>query len=358
MFAFSRAVGTARGSGIDADEAALEFVACLVSSAMAHHAQQDSMKSWSESSSETCHVSDTLHRSGVELLTPTRRARFIRVGRSRWTIYGRSLLTCLTRLGLYGLCQAPQALRPAWTLELDPSHSLNVLWQCFFYDLLTSTDKTDVVPKIPSKHHQMPSRKPDRSYGRNFRFAKSSYNPQRTKTIDASSLRASEATNHDEKIQATRLANTIDESMGFARYESGKKKIGWLCNMHSTSIEDEKIPGGRAGVDYYFIEEDGGTFKATVEHDPYFLIAVKKSREAEVEEWCRRKFEGLVKSVKRIEKEDLQMPNHLLGYRRMFLHLSFENVGDLLAVRKALMPIAEKNKNNMNVMDTYAEVAR
>lgn len=204
----------------------------------------------------------------------------------------------------------------------------------------------------------MPSRKPDRRYGNNFRSAKSSFNPRRTKTVEASALRASEATSQDEKLQATRLAHAIDESMGFARYDSGKKKVGWLCNMHSTTIEDDEIPGGRAAVDYYFLEEDGGTFKATVEYDPYFLVAVRKGKEAEVEEWCRRKFEGLVKGVKRIEKEDLQMPNHLVGYRRMFLQLSFENVGDLLGVRKAIMPIAEKNKSSMNAMDTYAEVAR
>ena len=204
----------------------------------------------------------------------------------------------------------------------------------------------------------MPSRKPDRNYGRNFRSSKSSFNPKRTNTIEASTLRSSEATSQDEKLRATRFANTIDESMGFARYESGKKRVGWLINMHSTTIEDEKIPGGRAGVDYYFLEDDGGSFKATVEYDPYFLIAVKKGREPEVEEWCRRKFEGLVKGLKRIEKEDLQMPNHLLGYRRTFLQLYFENVGDLLGVRKVLMPIAENNKKNMNAMDTYAEVAR
>ena len=204
----------------------------------------------------------------------------------------------------------------------------------------------------------MPSRKPDRRYGSNFRSAKSSFNPRRTKTVEASTLRASEITSQDEKLQATRLAHAIDESMGFARYDSGRKKTGWLCNMHSTTIEDDKIPGGRAGVDYYFLEDDGGTFKATVEYDPYFLIAVRKGKEADVEEWCRRKFEGLVKGVKRIEKEDLQMPNHLLGYQRMFLQLAFENVGDLLSVRKAIMPIAEKNKSSMNAMDTYAEVAR
>ncbi len=128
--------------------------------------------------------------------------------------------------------------------------------------------------------------------------------------------------------------------------------------MQSTSIEDDKNPNGRAGVDYYFLEDDGGSFKATLEYDPYFLIAIRKGREVEVEEWCRKSFEGLLKGVKRIEKEDLQMPNHLLGYRRTFLQLIFVNVGDLLGVRKVIMPIAERNKENMNAVDTYAEVAR
>jgi DNA polymerase epsilon subunit 1 len=204
----------------------------------------------------------------------------------------------------------------------------------------------------------MPTRKADRSFGRNFRSANAASNPRRAKTVEASSLRASEANSQDEKIEATRLAHSIDEAMGFARYDSGRKKVGWLCNLQSTSVEDENIPGGRAGVDFYFLEEDGSTFKATVEYDPYFLIAMKRGKEAEVEEWCRRKLEGSIKGLTKVEKEDLSMPNHLLGYRRTFLQLSFANVGDLLGARKIIMPIAEKNKRSMNAMDTYAEVAR
>ena len=204
----------------------------------------------------------------------------------------------------------------------------------------------------------MPSRRPDRTIGRGYRPANSKSGPKRPKAIEASSLRSTEATSQDEKIQAVRLANSIDEKMGFPRYEAGRKKVGWLCNMHSTTIEDSKVPGGRAGVDFYFLEDDGGSFKATVEYDPYFLIAVRRGKEAEVEEWVRRKFEGAIKTVTRVDKEDLSMPNHLLGYRRTFLQLSFANVGDLLGARKEILPVAEKNKQNMNAMDTYAEVAR
>jgi DNA polymerase epsilon subunit 1 len=185
------------------------------------------------------------------------------------------------------------------------------------------------------------------------------HGPRKAKTFAATKGSVNEATSSDEKREATRLAHSIDEAMGFARYESGKKKVGWLVNLHSTSIEDDKVLDGRAGVDCYFIEEDGGTFKATLEYDPYFLVAVKRGHEAEAEEWLKRApGGGVVKSLKKLEKEDLQMPNHLLGYRRTFFQLNFNNVFDLLAARRDIMPIAEKNKKNMNAMDTYAEVAR
>lgn len=203
----------------------------------------------------------------------------------------------------------------------------------------------------------MPSRKPSK-FGNKFRSSAASSNPRRTKTVEFGSLRSSEATSQDEKFEAIRLANSIDESMGFPRFESGETRAGWLINMHSTTIQDPNVPGGRAGVDYYFLQDDGGSFKATVEYDPYFLIAVKKGHEMEVEEWCRRAFEGLIKSFKRLEKEDLNLPNHLLGHRRTFIRLNFANVPNLLEVRRTLLPLAEKNKKNANVMDAYVEMNR
>ncbi|KAH6721590.1 hypothetical protein BKA61DRAFT_700280 [Leptodontidium sp. MPI-SDFR-AT-0119] len=182
------------------------------------------------------------------------------------------------------------------------------------------------------------------------------HGPRKAKTFTAS--KGNEATSSDEKREAVRLAHSIDEAQGFARYESGKKKTGWLVNVKPTSVEDPKIANGRAALDCYFLEDDGGTFKATLEYDPYFLVAVKRGHEAEAEEWLKRApGGGVVKSLRKVEKEDLQMPNHLLGYRRTFFELRFANVSDLLAARRDIMPIAEKNKKNMNAMDTYAEVA-
>lgn len=188
---------------------------------------------------------------------------------------------------------------------------------------------------------------------------KAYHGPNRARTFAASTTR-NEGTSADEKAERTLLAHQIDESMGFARYESGRKKEGWLVNVQPTTIglEDDRIPGGRSALDCYFIEEDGQTFKATIEYEPYLLIAVKKGRESEVEEWVKRvPGDGVVRGVKKVEREDLSMPNHLLGYRRTFLELRFANVQDLLSARRDIMPIAEKNKKAMGTADVYAEVA-
>jgi DNA polymerase epsilon subunit 1 len=203
----------------------------------------------------------------------------------------------------------------------------------------------------------MPSRKPSK-YGNKFRSNAASSKPRRAKTVEFNSLRSTEATSQDEKFEAIRLANSIDESLGFPRFESGETRAGWLVNMHSTTLEDSNVPGGRAGVDFYFLQDDGTSFKATVEHDPYFLIAVKKGYETEVEEWCRRSFEDMIKKFARLEKEDLNLPNHLLGYRKTYIRLSFANVSNLLEVRRSILPLAEKNKKNESAMDAYVEMTR
>ena len=38
-------------------------------------------------------------------------------------------------------------------------------------------------------------------------------------------------------------------------------------------MKDPDWPGGRAAVDYYFIQEDGRMFKCTMNYEPYFYIS-------------------------------------------------------------------------------------
>lgn len=132
------------------------------------------------------------------------------------------------------------------------------------------------------------------------------YRGTKTRTVAMGSLLSTEGTSSDDKVENVRLANRIDEMMGFPRFEAGPKKVGWLINMQSTTLE-AKDSSGKAGVDFYFLDGEGDSFKATVLYDPYFLIATKQGKEGEVEEWAKRKFEGLIKRTSRVTKEDLSM---------------------------------------------------
>src|SRR5271154_6395027 len=100
-------------------------------------------------------------------------------------------------------------------------------------------------------------------------------NPYRLKTLGAEDA-TNESTSRDERAESTRFANEIDRKMGFERYEGGKKqRVGWLINMHSTMLVDEEKGGRKSAVDFYFLDENGGGFKATLQYNPYFLIACK-----------------------------------------------------------------------------------
>ncbi|KZV81197.1 DUF1744-domain-containing protein, partial [Exidia glandulosa HHB12029] len=168
--------------------------------------------------------------------------------------------------------------------------------------------------------------------------------------------RGDDGTRQEERFEEVRVRDDIDARLGFARYDDGPKKEGWLVNMHPTLVKDPDWPTGRAAVDLFFLQDDGGSFKVTYEYEPYFYIACKAGTETTVEEWLMKKYEGTVLRVVRHKKEDLKLPNHLMGHRRMYLQILFKNVTDLLAVRRDIMPLALANSAKMNAVDAYAEV--
>ncbi|KAI1296371.1 DNA polymerase epsilon catalytic subunit [Mortierella claussenii] len=165
-----------------------------------------------------------------------------------------------------------------------------------------------------------------------------------------------EGTHVEQRFDDAALQDEIDEKLGFLKFQEGPDKLGWLINQHPTIVKDDDWPSGRSAIDYYFIQDDGEMFKTTVKYSPYFYIASKVGLETDVEEYIRRKFETLVEKMSRVQKEDLDMPNHLLGNTRTFIKLAFRNVRDLLSVRKILLPAAKENQSKMSVLDTYSEV--
>ncbi|KAI9594971.1 hypothetical protein BDF19DRAFT_465848 [Syncephalis fuscata] len=158
-----------------------------------------------------------------------------------------------------------------------------------------------------------------------------------------------EPTNLDQQFENTQAMDTIDERMGFYRFQEGPPRLGWLINMHPTLVRDKDNPSGRAGVDYYFLEEDGNTFKATIVSSPYFLIGCKPGSESEVEDFLKKQYEGTIEHIEQVNKEDLNMPNHLLGLKRTFIKLSFRSVRELLTIRKIIMPAVKRNEAKLDM---------
>lgn len=87
--------------------------------------------------------------------------------------------------------------------------------------------------------------------------------------------RENDGTQLAERFEQVRLSDEIDEKFGFARLQEGGRREGWLINMHPTLLKDPEHPGGKAAVDFYFIQDDGGSFKCTMQYEPYFHIACK-----------------------------------------------------------------------------------
>jgi hypothetical protein len=50
-------------------------------------------------------------------------------------------------------------------------------------------------------------------------------------------------------------------------------RVGWMVNMQQTLRKSQHWPSGISAVDFYFIQDDGGRFKASLAVEPYFLIS-------------------------------------------------------------------------------------
>ncbi|KAI9204184.1 uncharacterized protein BJ171DRAFT_442631 [Polychytrium aggregatum] len=160
------------------------------------------------------------------------------------------------------------------------------------------------------------------------------------------------------RFQEVAARDETDARMGFSRVSDGETRLGWMVNMHATLIKDPEWPSGKAAVDFYFLEEDGGSFKATVIYQPYFLVMCQENTEEEIEEYFKKRFESTIASVERIQKENLSLTNHLSGNKSALLKFSFHNVSDLLAVRKVMLTAVEWNQKRLAQADAFQDAFR
>ncbi|XP_029426854.1 DNA polymerase epsilon catalytic subunit A isoform X2 [Rhinatrema bivittatum] len=154
------------------------------------------------------------------------------------------------------------------------------------------------------------------------------------------------------RLERSQWTDKMDAQFGFERIKEPGEKTGWLINMHPTETLDED-KHLISSVDYYFIQEDGSRFKVALPYKPYFYIATRKGCEREVSSFLSKKFQGKIAKLETVPKEDLNLPNHLVGLKRNYIRLAFHTVDDLVKVRKEISPTVRKNKERDHANDTY-----
>lgn len=154
---------------------------------------------------------------------------------------------------------------------------------------------------------------------------------------------AEDATSRAYQDRINQIVDDLDKTMGFDIFEEGADRTGWLINFHTTTVISDATSIRKSAVDFYFLDDDGGAFKVRYIYNPYFLIRCKSGKEHEVEEYLRRNFEGTIKDIEVVEKEDLRMPNNIVGAKCELLKLRFWHIQDLLTCRKDIQKVIQKN---------------
>jgi DNA polymerase epsilon subunit 1 len=105
-----------------------------------------------------------------------------------------------------------------------------------------------------------------------------------------------------------------------------------------------------AALDLYFIQMDGTRFKASVVYQPYLLVLPRDGKSLEVANYLGKKFSGQITKCEHIQKEDLDLPNHLSGLQQSLIKLSFSNNNNMMKVKRVIFAAVKKNlereKNN------------
>ncbi|CAD7699674.1 unnamed protein product [Ostreobium quekettii] len=153
--------------------------------------------------------------------------------------------------------------------------------------------------------------------------------------------------NRAEKARERQLQDdSLDHKFGFPFLAEGQTIEGWLLNFKTAQAEDQEAGRTVSAVDCYFISQDGSMCKVRMPHEPYFYLVIQDEYIREVEELLLRTNEGKIKSVEVVEKQDLDMKNHLApGITQKMLKISFWTVKDLVDVKGKVMPIVKKRRS-------------
>uniref|UniRef100_A0A3P8WLR8 DNA polymerase epsilon catalytic subunit n=1 Tax=Cynoglossus semilaevis TaxID=244447 RepID=A0A3P8WLR8_CYNSE len=150
------------------------------------------------------------------------------------------------------------------------------------------------------------------------------------------------------RLERSQFTDQMDSRFGFDRIKDSGEKTGWLINMHPVGL--------RLSSSFFIMLPIFTLFtvqltKARSDKELFF-----QGCDREVISYLSKKFQGKVAKLEIIPKEDLDLPNHLVGLKRSYIKLSFNTVDDLVKVKREIAPAVRKNKEKENSNDTYTSM--
>ena len=101
---------------------------------------------------------------------------------------------------------------------------------------------------------------------------------------------------------------------------------------------------------------DGSRFKATVIYNPYILLLTDEKYCIEVSRFLERKYSGIIQKIETIQKEDLELANHLSGITQSYIKLSFINNNNMMKVRREIAAAVRTNKERAKSNTCYLQM--
>ncbi|EFO95728.1 hypothetical protein CRE_13961 [Caenorhabditis remanei] len=160
--------------------------------------------------------------------------------------------------------------------------------------------------------------------------------------------------NYKERLALIKSNDSIDAKLGFVRYTGIQEKKGFLINIQPSELVDEQTKIIVSVVDYFFISDMDERFKISYPFRPYFYIATLDGFEFQVSSYLSKKY-GAQTAVEHMDKEDLDLKDHLSGIKKTYIKLSFASTVELMKVRKDLMPLVRKNTDRIKKESAYAD---
>uniref|UniRef100_A0A915AYJ0 DNA polymerase epsilon catalytic subunit n=1 Tax=Parascaris univalens TaxID=6257 RepID=A0A915AYJ0_PARUN len=163
---------------------------------------------------------------------------------------------------------------------------------------------------------------------------------------------AANESNYEQRLDQIRATEAIDRKFGYHRYTESEVRNAWLINVQPSEMAEEQSKVIISVCDFYFIEEDGQRFKVSYPFRPYLYLGTLPSHEHQVSSYLLKKYAGII-TTEVVEKEDLDLKNHLAGLKRTFIKITFPSMNELQKLKRDISGTIRKNQEREKNSTSY-----